>query len=159
MNDGLITCDHFKEIFRASHISVSMKGTFWYLSLFFLEWSTFHYCYFSRFALLGFTIRTVRRQKISLRFLFFLPNIFPSQVLGQAITQTKLSAEAYVREGFFDRNTEHLCMFKSSVTKHKFLCLMASLRSLPAFLPPRNDPQESSLGYITKICSSSNVIG
>ena len=35
---------------------------------------------------------------------------------------------------------------------------MASLRSLPAFLPPRNDPQESSLGYITKICSSSNVI-
>ena len=78
-----------------------------------------------------------------------------------ASTQTKLSAEAYVREGFFDRNTEHLCMFKSSVTKHKFLCLsclMASLRSLPAFVPPRNDPQESSLGYITKICSSSNVI-
>ena len=34
--------------------------------------------------------------------------------------------------------------------------VMASLRSLPAFVPPRNDPQESSLGYITKICSSSN---
>ena len=25
--------------------------------------------------------------------------------------------------------------------------VMASLRSLPAFVPPRNDPQESSLGY------------
>ena len=27
-------------ISRASHISVSIKGTFWYLSLLFLEWST-----------------------------------------------------------------------------------------------------------------------
>ena len=56
----------------------------------------------------------------------------------------------------FDRT--NICVFKSAITKHKFLCLMASLRSLPAFVPPRNDPQESSLGYITKICSSSNVI-
>ena len=60
-------------ISRASHISVSIKGTFWYLSLFFLEWSTINFCYSSRFVSLGFTIRTVRTQKNSLRFLFFLP--------------------------------------------------------------------------------------
>ena len=61
-------------ISRASHISVSIKGTFWYLSLFFLEWSTINFCYSSRFVSLGFTIRTVRTQKKnSLRFLFFLP--------------------------------------------------------------------------------------
>ena len=39
------------------HISVSIKGTF-YLSLFFLEWSSFSY--FSCYISLGFTIRTVR---------------------------------------------------------------------------------------------------
>ena len=50
-------------ISRASHISVSIKGTFWYLSLFFLEWSTINFCYSSRFVSLGFTIRTVRTQK------------------------------------------------------------------------------------------------
>ena len=50
-------------ISRASHISVSVKGTFWYLSLFFLEWSTINFCYSSRFISLGFTIRTVRTQK------------------------------------------------------------------------------------------------
>ena len=48
-------------ISRASHISVSIKGTFWYLSLFFLEWSTINFCYSSRFVSLGFTIRTVRK--------------------------------------------------------------------------------------------------
>ena len=41
------------------HISVSIKGTF-YLSLFFLEWSSFSY--FSCYISLGFTIRTVRTQ-------------------------------------------------------------------------------------------------
>ena len=50
-------------ISRACHISVSIKGTFWYLSLFFLEWSTINFCYSSRFVSLGFTIRTVRTQK------------------------------------------------------------------------------------------------
>ena len=50
-------------ISRASHISVSIKGTFWYLSLFFLEWSTINFCYSSRFVSLGFTMRTVRTQK------------------------------------------------------------------------------------------------
>ena len=50
-------------ISRAFHISVSVKGTFWYLSLFFLEWSTINFCYSSRFISLGFTIRTVRTQK------------------------------------------------------------------------------------------------
>ena len=50
-------------ICRASHISVSIKGTFWYLSLFFLEWSTINFCYSSRFVSLGFTMRTVRTQK------------------------------------------------------------------------------------------------
>ena len=50
-------------ISRASHISVSVKGTFWYLSLFFLEWSTINFCYSSRFISLGFTIRTARTQK------------------------------------------------------------------------------------------------
>ena len=34
---------------RASHISVSVKGTFWYLSLFFLEWSNINFCCFARF--------------------------------------------------------------------------------------------------------------
>ena len=58
---------------RASHISVSMKGTFWYLSLVFLEWWTINFCYSSRFVSPGFTIRTVRTQKNSLKFLFFLP--------------------------------------------------------------------------------------
>ena len=60
-------------ISRASPISVSIKGAFWYLSLFFLEWSTINFCYSSRFVSLDFTIRTVRTQKNSLRFLFFLP--------------------------------------------------------------------------------------
>ena len=32
---------------------------------------------------------------------------------------------------------------------------MASLRSLPAFVPPKNYPQGLSLGHITKICCSS----
>ena len=41
------------------HISVSNKGKF-YLSLFFLEWSSFSY--FSCYISLGFTIRTVRTQ-------------------------------------------------------------------------------------------------
>ena len=50
-------------ISRASDISVSIKGTFWYLPLFFLEWSTINFCYSSRFVSLGFTIRTVRTQK------------------------------------------------------------------------------------------------
>ena len=50
-------------ISRASHISVSIKGTFWYLSLCFLEWSTIRFCYSSRFVSLGFTIRTVRNTK------------------------------------------------------------------------------------------------
>ena len=50
-------------ISRASHISISIKGTFWYLSLFFLEWPTINFCYSSRFLSLGFTIRTVRTQK------------------------------------------------------------------------------------------------
>ena len=50
-------------ISRASHISVSIKGTFWYLSLFFLEWSTINFCYSSRFVSRSFTIRTVRTQK------------------------------------------------------------------------------------------------
>ena len=50
-------------ISRASHISASIKGTFWYLSLFFLEWSTINFCYSSRFVSLGFTIRTVRTRK------------------------------------------------------------------------------------------------
>ena len=50
-------------ISRASHISVSIKGTFWYLSLFFLEWSTINFCYSSRFVSLGFTMRTLRTQK------------------------------------------------------------------------------------------------
>ena len=50
-------------ISRASHISVSIKGTFWYLSLFFLEWSTINFCYSSRFVPLGCTIRTVRTDK------------------------------------------------------------------------------------------------
>ena len=50
-------------ISRASRISVSIKGTFWYLSLFFLEWSTINFCYSSRFVSLGFTIRTARTQK------------------------------------------------------------------------------------------------
>ena len=50
-------------ISRASHISASIKGTFWYLSLFFLEWSTINFCYSSRFVSLGFTMRTVRTQK------------------------------------------------------------------------------------------------
>ena len=58
---------------RLIYISVSIKGTFWYLSVFFLEWSTFNFCYSSRFVSLGFTIRTVRTQKNLLRFLFFLP--------------------------------------------------------------------------------------
>ena len=52
-------------ISRASHISVSIKGTFWYLSLFFLEWSTINFCYSSRFVSLGFTIRTVRTKKFT----------------------------------------------------------------------------------------------
>ena len=61
-------------ISRASLISVSIKGTFWYLSLFFLEWSNINFCYSSCFASLGFTMRTVRTHtKNSLRFLFFLP--------------------------------------------------------------------------------------
>ena len=42
------------------HISVSIKGTFWYLSLFFLEWSPFSY--FSCYVSLGFTIRSVTTQ-------------------------------------------------------------------------------------------------
>ena len=50
-------------ISRASHISISIKGTFWYLSLFFLEWSTINFCYSSRFVSLGFTIRTERTKK------------------------------------------------------------------------------------------------
>ena len=58
---------------RASHISVSIKGTFWNLSLFFLEWSTINFCYSSRFVSLCFPIRTVRTRKNSLRFLFFPP--------------------------------------------------------------------------------------
>ena len=52
-------------ISRASHISVSIKGTFWYLSLFFLEWSTINFCYSSRFVSLGFTIRTVTTKKFT----------------------------------------------------------------------------------------------
>ena len=51
------------EISRASHISVSIKGSFWYLSLFVIEWSTINFCYSSRFVSLGFTMRTVRTQK------------------------------------------------------------------------------------------------
>ena len=50
-------------ISRASHISFSIKGTFWYLSLVFLEWSTINFCYSSLFVSLGFTIRTARTQK------------------------------------------------------------------------------------------------
>ena len=50
-------------ISRASHISVSSKGTFWYFSLVFLKWSTINFCYSSRFVSLGFTIRTARTQK------------------------------------------------------------------------------------------------
>ena len=42
------------------HISVSIKGTFWFLSLVFLEVSSFRY--FSCYVSLGFTIRTVRTQ-------------------------------------------------------------------------------------------------
>ena len=60
-------------ISQASHISVSINGTFWYLSLFFLEWWTINFCYSSRFVSLGFTIGTVRTQKNSLRFLLFVP--------------------------------------------------------------------------------------
>ena len=64
-------------ISRASHTSVSIKGTFWYLCLFFMN-DRLLICYSSRFVSLGFTIRTVRThtQKKLLRFVFFLPNIF-----------------------------------------------------------------------------------
>ena len=62
-------------ISRASHISVSVKWTFWYLSLFFLEWSTINFCYSSRFVSLArFHYKNCKnKKKNSLRFLFFLP--------------------------------------------------------------------------------------
>ena len=58
------------------HISVSIKGTF-YLSLFFLEWSSFSY--FSCYMSLGFTIRTVRTQNNHWGFEFnsFFQTCFP----------------------------------------------------------------------------------
>ena len=58
------------------HISVSIKGTF-YLSLFFLEWSSFSY--FSCYISLGFTIRTVRTQNNHWGFEFnsFFQTCFP----------------------------------------------------------------------------------
>ena len=55
-------------ISRASHISVSVNGTLWYLSFFSLNDLLLIFV-----VLLGFTLRTVRTQKRSLRFLFFLP--------------------------------------------------------------------------------------
>ena len=59
------------------HISVSIKRTFWYLSLFILEWSSFSY--FSCYVSLGFSIRTVRTQNNHWGFEFnsFFQTCFP----------------------------------------------------------------------------------
>ena len=69
------------------HISVSIKGTL-YLSLFFLEWSSFSY--FSSYISLGFTIRTVRTQNNHWGFEFnsFFQTCFP---LWKTVTLSSIS--------------------------------------------------------------------
>ena len=79
-------------ISRTSHISASIKGAFWYLSLFFLGLSTINFCYSSLFVALGFTIRTVRTHTKKIHWGFSCFFHYPA--IDYKSRRTKFSAES-----------------------------------------------------------------
>ena len=98
-------------ISRASHISVSIKGTFWYLSLFFLEWSTINFCYSSRFVSLGFTIRTVTTKKFTVvSLLSFTIQLLQSDLLTKYILDYKSRPPKFRTESKWFNSVLPWCM-------------------------------------------------
>ena len=88
--------------------------------------------------------------KVEIKFLNKL-NLINTDSTARPAPLNRLKVHVYVRKSFFDRTK--ICVRYKSLTKFEFqdfLCLMVSLRSKPAFLPPRNDQQLLSLGYSYK---------